>query len=310
MASSLVHPQPSLPLPAPQPPFPTYPFTFFQPQPHWPTPPFIPITQWPVPLYHPLHFPNHPPQPSHPDNCQNTTKPNTVVKPQTNSTHSNAQTIPPIPTPPRHSLNYSPKSTGVKHTFRIDAKTFTLFFNGGRNDSYYIIEHRGNFRGSIWVSVKSLHWLLDARDKLHQITDQPEGFFRSHKDGYKILEISRMKNKGGRFVEFSDYHSGSQQGHIRIPKGKQGRGWVSFARELRQFFLGGGVKPTKAAGSVLVKDEVVAVNLGQNLGHKSCSSITTVSRELGGDFIKSARFTHNGRRSVFECLDLSQLKST
>ena len=178
MASSLVHPQPSLPLPAPQPPFPTYPFTFFQPQLHWRPPPFTPITQWPVPsLYHPLPFPDHPLSLSHPDNCQNITKPNTVVKPQTNSTHSNAQIIPPIPTPPRHSLNYSPKSTGVKHTFCIDAKTFTLFFNGGWNDSYHIIECRGNFRGSIWVSAKILRWLLDACDKLRQITDQLEGFF-------------------------------------------------------------------------------------------------------------------------------------
>jgi hypothetical protein len=110
-----------------------------------------------------------------------------------------------------------------------------------------------------------------------------------------------MKNKGGRFVELFDYHSGSQQGHIRIPKGKQGRGWVSFAGELRRFFLGGSLKPTKAVGSVLVKDKVVAVNLGRNLGHKSYSSMT-VSRELGGAFIKSAKFTLNGRRSVFECL--------
>jgi hypothetical protein len=54
--------------------------------------------------------------------------------------------------------------------------------------------------------------------------DQPVGFFKSHRDGYRTLELSCMKNKGGRYVELSDYHSGSQQGNIRIPEGRLAKG--------------------------------------------------------------------------------------
>ena len=64
-----------------------------------------------------------------------------------------------------------------------------------------------------------------------------EGFFRFFRDGYRILELSCLKNRGGRFIELCDYHSGSQQGNLRIPEGKGGAGWTRFDRELRNFFL-------------------------------------------------------------------------
>jgi hypothetical protein len=32
-------------------------------------------------------------------------------------------------------------------------------------------------------------------------------------------------------VELADYHSGPQQGHIRILKGKNGVGWASFVED-------------------------------------------------------------------------------
>jgi hypothetical protein len=67
---------------------------------------------------------------------------------------------------------------------------------------------------------------------------QLEGFFRFFRDGYRILELSCLKNKGGRFIELCDYHSGSQQGNLRILEGKGGFGWFRFDRELRWFFLG------------------------------------------------------------------------
>jgi hypothetical protein len=65
-----------------------------------------------------------------------------------------------------------------------------------------------------------------------------EGFFRFFRDGYRILELSCLKNRGGRFIELCDYHSGSQQGNLRIPEGKEGEGWARFDQELRNFFLG------------------------------------------------------------------------
>ncbi len=44
--------------------------------------------------------------------------------------------------------------------------------------------------------------------------------------------------KDGRFVELCDYHSGAQQGGIRVPEGRNGASWACFVMELRRFFLG------------------------------------------------------------------------
>jgi hypothetical protein len=44
-----------------------------------------------------------------------------------------------------------------------------------------------------------------------------------------------MKNKGGRFVELLDYHSGSQQGHIQIPEGKKRGARIPLLRKSVSF---------------------------------------------------------------------------
>jgi hypothetical protein len=63
------------------------------------------------------------------------------------------------------------------------------------------------------------------------------------------LELSSPSNQGGRFIEISDYHSGSQRGGGRVPKGSQGTGWSLFVNELRQFFLHvGDTRPTYREG--------------------------------------------------------------
>uniref|UniRef100_A0A2N9I472 Reverse transcriptase domain-containing protein n=1 Tax=Fagus sylvatica TaxID=28930 RepID=A0A2N9I472_FAGSY len=195
-----------------------------------------------------------------------------------------------------------PTSGGVKHSFRIDAKRMTLIFDGGRNDPYHIIERRGKFRGSIWVSSKGLHWLLGAWDQLSQISTQPEGFFQSHRDGYRVLELSCMKNKGGRFVELADYHSGSRQGHIRIPEGKQGTGWISFGEEVRRYFLGNGSQQAKLAGRVVAGKEETKVPGGEprNLAR---SSINGESRNRRGEVTNPAGSSRNGKGNVFDRLD-------
>uniref|UniRef100_A0A2N9J7V4 Endonuclease/exonuclease/phosphatase domain-containing protein n=1 Tax=Fagus sylvatica TaxID=28930 RepID=A0A2N9J7V4_FAGSY len=113
----------------------------------------------------------------------------------------------------------------------------------------HIIERRGNFCGSIWVSMKGLRWLIGVWDKLCRLPKHSKGYFQSFRDSYRTLELSCMKNKGGRFVELSDYHSGSQQGHIRIPEGKNRWSWIFFVQEIRQFFLGVGPRPVRMASS-------------------------------------------------------------
>ena len=114
------------------------------------------------------------------------------------------------------------------NVFCIDSKAFTLVFYGGRVDPYNIKERRGQFRDSLWVSLKGLRWLLKVFHKLRNPKQNLEGFFEFHRDGYKILEFNCLANHGGRFVEITEYHSGTHRGSIKIPEGRRDAGWSLF----------------------------------------------------------------------------------
>ena len=107
-----------------------------------------------------------------------------------------------------------------------------------------------------------------------------------------------MKNKGGRFVELSDYHSDSQQGHIWIPKGKKRRGWDSFVEELRQFFLGIGSRPVSFFGHAASGLEAPNI-MDRDLSCKSRQTLTILSYKLGDDFPKSAGIYRVIAKSTF-----------
>jgi hypothetical protein len=98
-------------------------------------------------------------------------------------------------------------------------------------------ERRGHFRGSLWIGYRGLKWLLDELEVIRHSSVILDGFFRFFRDGYRTLELSCLKNRGGRYLELCDYHSGSQQGGIRVPEGKRGAGWALFDREIRHYFL-------------------------------------------------------------------------
>jgi hypothetical protein len=114
--------------------------------------------------------------------------------------------------------NVKPENGG--NVFSIDSKSFTLGFSGGIVDPYHIMERRGRFRGSLWVGLGGLCWILDVMVKLCTPTHKLEGFFEFFRDGYKVLELSCLSNRGGRFMEVSKYHSGAHRGSIRIPEGR------------------------------------------------------------------------------------------
>jgi hypothetical protein len=76
----------------------------------------------------------------------------------------------------------------------------------------------------------------------------PQGFIQHFRDGYRALEVSGMKNDRGCYIEISEFHSGSQQGGIRVPEGRRGAGWAFFERELRRYFLSGNPSPTAVSG--------------------------------------------------------------
>ncbi len=113
--------QASLPPFPPQ--LPAYSFPPIPSYPHWAHPQAF--HQWPIPIYHPLPFPTQPIQHTHTHQPPNTTKTLTYT-PQTNPTHTRPS--PHRPTSPNQPRDKAIKSEGVKHSFRIDAKTFFFCF--------------------------------------------------------------------------------------------------------------------------------------------------------------------------------------
>uniref|UniRef100_A0A2N9HPF7 Endonuclease/exonuclease/phosphatase domain-containing protein n=1 Tax=Fagus sylvatica TaxID=28930 RepID=A0A2N9HPF7_FAGSY len=200
---------------------PSYPSTLHLPSPFFPAfqPLYSQIIQLPTS--------NINPQPTLPQNPPYRSVP---TKTQTHTPNTNQ----PIHT---YSHSRSDKETGG-NVFCIDSKAFKLNFDGGRMDPYNITERRGRYRGSIWVSNLGLRWLLDVFVKLRDPNQYTEGFFEFQRDGNKMLELSCHANRGGRFVEVSEYHSGNQQGCIRVPEGRRGAGWSVFEFQSRKYFLG------------------------------------------------------------------------
>ena len=99
------------------------------------------------------------------------------------------------------------------------------------------MESKGRFQGSIWLGIHGLQWALNEVGKLKSISSTQSGIFQFRRDCYRTLEFSVLLNRGGRFVELSEYHGGSQRGSIRIPEGRQGRGWAMFVAEVRKYYL-------------------------------------------------------------------------
>ena len=65
--------------------------------------------------------------------------------------------------------------------------------------------------------------------------------FRKHffkHENSKLLEITSRSNKGGLFVEISEYHNGARRGCLRVPEGTKIGGWALFGTRLRDHFLG------------------------------------------------------------------------
>lgn len=71
------------------------------------------------------------------------------------------------------------------------------------------MERRGRFKGSLWLGIKGLRWALGELEKLHYNSPNHTGLFEFLRDGYRTLEFSYLSNRGGKFVELSDYHGGS-----------------------------------------------------------------------------------------------------
>ena len=60
-------------------------------------------------------------------------------------------------------------------------------------------------------------------------------FFKHRRDGYKAIHV-QQSNQYGHFLEISEFHSGSCQGVLCLPKGKGRQGWRDFSRLCRSFW--------------------------------------------------------------------------
>jgi hypothetical protein len=102
--------------------------------------------------------------------------------------------------------------------------------------------------------------MLAIFNKLREPNQSFDGFFQFYRDGYRTLEFSCLTNRGGRFVEVTEYHSGSHRGYIRVLEGRKGVGWSVFEFQARKYFLGEVLRSSAAqATSRQVSDEGVTM---------------------------------------------------
>ena len=160
----------------------------------------------------------------------------------------------------------------------MGTKTFTLSFDAGRVAPYQIKERRGKFHGLLWLNMFGLKWLLKVIEEV-KVKAEKSGFFQFLRSSYSTLEVSCLKNKGGRYLEIAEYHSGGQKGSIRIPEGSRATGWKKLTDEMWSFFLGREEKNRKQgnipAGGAASKGNTAAV------GNSGSSGTSRDSRALG-----------------------------
>jgi hypothetical protein len=109
---------------------------------------------------------------------------------------------------------------------------------GGRSHPLRITERKFQRPvGLIWVGYDDLQWLSDCVNKI-AVSNSNGNIFLHRRDGYKAIHIIRCSNRNRPFLEISEFHSGSRQGVIRIPEGKNRQGWHEFAKLCKSFRKG------------------------------------------------------------------------
>ena len=117
-----------------------------------------------------------------------------------------------------------------------------MVFEGGRVDSYAIHERQGKFHGFIRVG---LDWITTSLADLKCWNFSKQHFFKRLRECSKVLEVTSKSNKGGLFVEISEYHNGARRGCVWVLEGVKLGGWALLESRLCGFFLG---KEVAAAG--------------------------------------------------------------
>ncbi len=92
----------------------------------------------------------------------------------------------------------------------------------------------GKVMGKIWLGHSDMAWLRICVETA--ISSGDGEFFRQRRTGYKSIHVTRRANANGKFLEVSEYHSGSRQGALRIPEGETKSGWVDFGRLCKDYW--------------------------------------------------------------------------
>ena len=92
----------------------------------------------------------------------------------------------------------------------------------------------GKVMGKIWLGHSDMDWLRVCVDTV--VSSGDGEFFRQRCTGYKSIHVTRCANAKGKFLEVSEYHSGSRQGALCIPAGETKSGWVDFGQLCKTFW--------------------------------------------------------------------------
>ena len=122
--------------------------------------------------------------------------------------------------------------------FRIDSKTFSFSFDGGRADSYAIHECRWNINSSVWMSRKGLEWILACFVDIRDWVLGKDLFCKRFRANNKLFEFWGRSNKAGIFVEIAVYYGGASRGWVLVPASSNRSGWCLFSKELDSFLSG------------------------------------------------------------------------
>ena len=136
-------------------------------------------------------------------------------------------------------LKPSPQGRGGSFCpFRIDSKTFSFSFDGGRADSYAIHECRRNINSSVWMSRKGLEWILACFADIRDWVPRKDLFCKRFRANNKLFELQGRSNKAGIFVEIVVYYGGASRGWVLVLASLNRSGWCLFSKELDSFLSG------------------------------------------------------------------------
>ena len=138
-------------------------------------------------------------------------------------------------------------------SFRIDSKTFSFSFDGGRIDSYAILESRQNFKSSVWLSRKGMKWVLSCFTDIRDWVPGKDLLYKQYRENNKFFEFRGRSNKAGIFVDITVFFGGARHGCVMVPGSSNQAGWCLFANELDSFLAGSntvGVEGRNSGGAV------------------------------------------------------------